>query len=484
MGMMTENSADTLQKYDLEVERTFLGSLLINPALAVPLVLETPSNVLYGLTHQRLFDVIKELWNEGLDIDVMTVIERASRHAYLDVTPALVTGLLTIVPSSMNILSYLEILYTLYKKRQLMETVTETISTMNTWRNQSDVDTVIYRMIDGLQGIQTGQQAINTAEAGAMAVLSKATYYATNQIAPGQVRGINTGWGPLNTFTSGLLGGYVYYVLGVEHSGKTWVLLNMLNRACQMTYTDGVWKPGAKALMFSLEMDAKVDADPQRSTLWDRLICMRAGIDITTFRSGNYTNQQIQNIERAADEVSTWDLTIYDNVFDYTGIAATCQRKKVQTGLDVVFIDYLGLIEDNTKDGDRRGSENRNLQLGNLTRSLKRLAGNLNVPVVIPHQVSSKAISDRTNHMPQPQDGYATGHLGQDADLIMTIYVPAMYKQDTQPENDARGTPGKVMYYKVAKNRITGSMGSGALWFEDNGRLTDYIDPRYVASSR
>lgn len=232
---------------------------------------------------------------------------------------------------------------------------------------------------------------------------------------------ILSGWNSLDKRVGAFLGGDFGIIAGAPGMGKTCTMLNMVQ---QMDKRD------TKVLLFSLEMKL-----PQ---LQNRLISAKTQIPSSKFRLFNMTPQEVKRYEAYSDseELKNSNIVVCDD-FEMTlnDIESTIQR----TAPDVVFIDYLGLIKSTI-----RGSEYE--QLNDISRGLKMLAGQLNIPIFALHQLS-RDIAKRENKEPIMADLRGSGHLEQDADFVFFVHRPAYFDPKLNP---------KELKFIIGKSRHTG----------------------------
>jgi replicative DNA helicase len=401
----------------------------------------------YNADHRTLFRVMSDVWGETDDVDAVTILERLDNRGHDRLTRSLNTYM-TFHPFG-HIDQYLEIIKDRAARRRIIEGMGSLA------QNLHDTETPLGQVID--EGVQVFEQQAPVpereyqAEDGARAVLAKAHEYYSNPLSYGETRGINTGWTDLNVALGGWKRGYVYYVLGMQHSGKTWFCLNAAMNICER---------GGSAAVFSMEMNADTDDDPQKVTLWERVVLAQAQIDYRTYQSGHLSDDQYNRLLAAGDEVATWDLTMYDDVRTLAGMESAVRRLQRDRRLDLAVADYLGLIE------QYRDYRSRNEEIGGLTSGLNRLGHRTQVPWLVPHQVSDKAIASRNNKRIQASDGYESGHLSKDAAVILGIYREDLWNPDAVPG---------LYEIDVLKDRIGGAGGASVdLLFTPHGRIRTY----------
>ena len=464
---MPVSTPDTTVPYAIEAEENALGCLLLDPRRACPIVFALPEAAFYQAKHRMIYAAIKRLYDQSMDIDLTTVQEQLAATGELEAIGSIVyiAELVQTVASSANVRSYVAIIRRTWKQRQMLDVASSVAQAAYACPDESAVNTAISRHINLLRELEIGAANGNEAARGAYAVLEKALYYQEHPLQPGEVRGIDTGYPDLNLATGGLLRGNVYYLLAVEHSGKTFMCLNLLNNICQN---------GGRAVMFSLEMSASTSSTGyQEATLWERLVLMNARVDVQRYRAGVLTREEQERMATAANTLSTYNFTIYDDLSRLDDIVATVYQEQQRREIDLCCIDYLKLI---ALDRSQR-TDSPNVNLSIVTSALKSLARESTVPLFVPHQVSSKAIAQRSNKRPLLSDGYFTGDLGQDADVVLSWYREDLYWsiEEQQANRDRRGVPVEV---HVLKDRPSGGTKNFVeLFFEKTGRLQPLVRP-------
>lgn len=257
----------------------------------------------------------------------------------------------------------------------------------------------------------------------------------------GGIRGISTGYKNLDYMIGGL--SYKDFILLAARPsmGKTSFALNIaLNVALRKK---------EKVAFFNLEMS--------KEHVLERALSICSGISCDHIKHSTLTDKQWLDIINTTDSLSSCPLHIYDSIFMLKDIKHECKKLKLQKGLDLVIIDYLQLIDSGEK------SENRSIDVGKISRSLKLLAKELDVTVIALSQLS-RAPEARLNHRPLLSDLRESGNLEQDADVVMFLYRDSYYNKDSQEKN--------IIENIISKNR-NGKVGTVKLkWQEDLQRIS------------
>ena len=267
----------------------------------------------------------------------------------------------------------------------------------------------------------------------------------------GKLSGITTGFTDLDRLTSGLQRSDLIIVAGRPSMGKTAFALNVAQNAALK---------GATICIFSLEMS--------REQLVRRMLCANAGVDMQRVNTGNTTDADLIELSTALADLSATNIYIDDTAgVSVAEIRSRCRKQKSRGGLDLIVIDYLQLMK------TAGNSDNRATEISDVTRSLKILARELNVPIILLSQLSRGPESRTSNgHRPIMADLRESGAIEQDADVIMLLYRPAVYAEagDVEAEND------NTMEVIVAKHRNGPTDTVYLSWLEQYTKFTDRSD--------
>ena len=421
--------------YHIESEEAVLGCFLIDPAYALSYASELHPEHFYLQKHRWIYESIVRI-AESARVDFLTLTSDLEQRNLLEAVGGVtyISQLINAVPSAIGIESYISIIVKAAHHRGLIG-VAEDIARMA--YAEEDVDTIIDVSTGKLRKYGLGSNSAKTAKDGAEYVLGKAEYYRQNPLRKGEVRGIDTGWLDTNFNTGGWQRGYTTYWLGLPHVGKTWTMLNVVANVCRL---------GGSAGLFSLEMSADTDIEQyDKTSLWERLVLSRAGVTLNAYRDGSLRPEEYDKLNEVADAISRWNLWIEDSVYKFGQIASTVHKHNRECKLDVVAIDYLKLIEYESD------ASTENDKMGELCKALKRLSSSADVSLHVPQQISDKKIAARGDKRPQLSDAYNTGHLSQDADVVLGLY---------RPDNDPN-----CMQVEILKDRPSGNTGNGWNWY-------------------
>jgi len=426
----------TLEKdvpHSVEAERSVLGAILIeNTAInrAQEILAEGD---FYRDPHRRIFKVMAALSERATAIDPVTVKEELVRSGDLEAVggPAYIASLLDGVPHSSNIEHYAKIVREKAVLRRLIDAGGEIVKTA--YEASRDVDEILDQSERLVFEIAQDQMRTGFLPMRAIADQSLKTIERLSEHRE-LVTGLATGFPTLNEMTSGLQPSDLVVIAARPGMGKTSFALNIAQHAAREGKSIGV---------FSLEMS--------REQLFLRLLTGQARIDAHRMRTGRLGRDEWARLTAAFGELAGMPIFIDDTAG--TGVLemrAKSRRLKLEHGLDLLIVDYLQLMR------GRGRAENRNLEISEISRSLKELAKELRLPVIAISQLSRAPEQRGNDRRPQLSDLRESGAIEQDADLVMFIYREEVYK----PTEENRGRAQII----IAKQR-NGPIGNLDLAF-------------------
>jgi replicative DNA helicase len=413
-------AAERTLPHNLEAERSVLGAILVhNDAfnLAVQVV---DSADFYRDAHRRIFERMIALNERNQAIDFVTLKEELSRNGELDEVggPAYVASLADGVPRATNVEYYSRIVKEKATLRNLIYAASKIVTNAYEADQESDLihdeaESAIFSVAD------------DRLKAGfvAMRDLVKDSFPKIELLFEQKklITGVPTGFADMDEMTRGLQAGDLIIVAARPSMGKTSLVLNIAQYvAAQPEHTVG---------FFSLEMS--------KESLFLRLLTSEAQIDSHRLMSGAIGQKDYGRISHALETMSAMKLYIDDTAnIGVLEMRAKSRRLKSEHGLSLLVVDYIQLMT------GRGRFENRTLELASISRSLKGLAKELSVPIVVLSQLS-RAPEARSDHRPQLSDLRESGALEQDADLVVLIYRDDVYNKD--PNNPDAGTAELIL---------------------------------------
>ena len=404
-------AAERSLPHNLEAERCVLGSILINNStfnVAAELV---KADDFYRDAHRRVFNKIIGLSERGQAIDLVTLREELERTGDLEKIggPAYISALADGVPRSTNVAHYAQIVKEKSTLRNLIHSANKIVS--NAYAAEDDADDVLDRAQREIFAI--AEDRIHSGFVS-MEELVKDGFETVERIQAqkGLVTGVPTGFADIDRMTAGLQPADLVIVAARPSMGKTAFALNIgLHVGTAGERTAGI---------FSLEM--------AKEQIFMRMLTAEANVDAHRLRTGMLSDTDWSSLSDALGRLGQARIFVDDT----PGISVLEMRAKSRLlkethGLDLVIIDYIQLMQ------GRGRFENRTQEIASISRSLKGLAKELNVPVVALSQLS-RAPEARADRRPQLSDLRESGALEQDADVVMFIFREEMY--DQKPEND------------------------------------------------
>lgn len=411
---MEEALMKRILPHSTEAEQSVIGSMIMSRDAIIEASEIITGADFYQQQYGIVFEAMIELNDEGKAVDLVTLQERLKEK---DLPPEIssmefVRDLLSAVPTSANVKYYAEIVAEKSMLRKLIKT-TEEISNacyLGKEKTQDILETTEKKIFDLVQN--RGSQEFVPIRQVVLNAIEKIEKASRNQ---GSVTGIPTGFIDLDYKTSGFQPSDLILVAARPSMGKTAFALNI---AQYMAFRNDV-----TAAIFSLEMS--------KEQLVNRLLALESKVDSQNIRTGNLEDEEWAKLIEGANIIGNSHLIIDDKPgISISELRSKCRKYKMEHNLGIIFIDYLQLMT-----GSGR-SESRQQEISEISRSLKALARELNVPVVALSQLS-RAVEQRPDHRPMLSDLRESGAIEQDADVVMFIYRDDYYNKDSENKNIA-----------------------------------------------
>ena len=408
--------AERTLPHNLEAERSVLGAILLhNDAfnLAAEVI---DSRDFFRDAHRRIFDKMVTLVERGDPIDLVTLKEELGRSAELEEVggPAYIAALVDGVPRSTNVEHYARIVKEKSTLRHLIFSANKIVADAYEAEEEADVildsaERAIFSIAD--DKIRDGFVSIGALAQSSLETIEK--LHARKEL----ITGVPTGFVDLDEMTSGLQASDLIIVAARPSMGKTSLVLNIAQHV-------GI-RTGMTVGLFSLEMS--------KEQLFLRMLTAEARIDAHRLRGGFLGERDWGRLSEAIGTLSETKIFVDDTPsIGVLEMRAKCRRLASEHGLHLVIVDYIQLMQGRGK------FENRTLELGAISRSLKGLAKELRVPIVVLSQLS-RAPEARSDHRPQLSDLRESGALEQDADVVVFIYREDQYADRSQPATESQG---------------------------------------------
>ena len=399
----------------LEAEQSVIGSMIMDREAIIAASEILLKEDFYHQQYGVLFEAMVELFNEGQPADLVTLQNRLKEK---DVPPEVssleyVRDLVAAVPTSSNVKYYAQIVKEKAVLRKLIK-VTENIENECYLGKESlevileDTEKKVFELLQNRGGgdyVPIKQVVINTLEKIELASKTK-----------GNVTGIATGFVDLDYKMAGLQPSDLILVAARPSMGKTAFVLNIAQYVA--------FHSNLTAAIFSLEMS--------KEQLVNRMFSLESRVDAQVLRSGNLADSDWEKLIEAAGVIGASNLIIDDTPgISISELRSKCRKYKLEHDLKLVIIDYLQLMS-----GSGRSTDSRQQEISDISRSLKALARELNVPVIALSQLS-RAVEQRPDHRPMLSDLRESGAIEQDADVVMFIYRDDYYNKDSENKNIA-----------------------------------------------
>ena len=400
--------------HSVEAEQSVIGSMIMDRDAIMTASEVITSEDFYQSQYGVLFDAMLELYNEGKPVDLVTLQERLREK---DVPPEIsslefVRDLLDAVPTSANVRHYATIVQEKSMLRKLIKVNEDIANTCYLAREKTEdiFEETEKKIFDLLQYRSTGDFVpIKQVVLNALDKIEKAS---KNK---GTVTGIPTGFIDLDYKTSGFQPSDLILIAARPSMGKTAFVLNVAQHMA--------FKEGKTVAIFSLEMS--------KEQLVNRLFSLESKVDSQALRTGNLTDEDWAKLIEGAAVVGKSNLIIDDTPgISIAELRSKCRKFKLEHDLGIIIIDYLQLMSGG------KHSESRQQEISEISRSLKAVSRELNVPVVALSQLS-RAVEQRPDHRPMLSDLRESGAIEQDADVVMFLYRDDYYNKDTDKKNIA-----------------------------------------------
>jgi replicative DNA helicase len=426
---MEENSIRRIQPHSTDAEKAVIGSMLMDRDAITDvndiLTKEDFYNAQYGI----LFEAMIELFNEGMDVDIITLTERLKAKNVPDEISSLsfVGEIVSSVPTSANAKRYAKIIQDKSVLRKLIK-ITDDVS-KDCYLASDEVEDILEsaeQSVFKLVQSRNRSEEYTPMKKIVVDVIGDIEEASRNK---GRINGIPTGFIDLDNMLTGMHGGELILIAARPAMGKTALVLNIAHHVAV--------RQNVPVAMFSLEMS--------ESQLGARMLALDSMVDAQALRTGDLNEDDWDKIIESTEIMAKAPIFVVDNSgITIPELRSECRKLKQTQDIGLIIIDYLQLMNSN------RPVESRQQFISDVSRSLKVLARELNVPVIALSQLN-RAVDTRPDHKPVLADLRESGAIEQDADVVMFIYRDEVYNKETEK-------PG-IAEIIVAKQR-SGSTGS------------------------
>ena len=439
-----------LMPQNIEAEEAILGAILVNPGCLIKVVEYIKPESFYKPAHKYVYEAMLQLFNANERIDIVTVSDILDFNQKLEIIGgrAFVNDLSYKTITTTNVEYYAKLVQEKAMKRALINAGSEIVSTGYDSTTISESLEYAERLVFDL-----AQQKVSSSLTPVKdIVLESYKKIEERYNNKGELVGIDTGFYDLNAMTSGLHKSDLIILAARPAMGKTAFALNI---------AQNVALRAKKAVaIFSLEMS--------KDQLMQRMLCSEAEIDSQRLKTGNMQAKDWEKLINAMNAFAEAPIYIDDTAgCTITDLRAKCRRLAMaEKDLGLIVIDYLQLMEGS-------GREDRMQQVSAISRGLKVLARELNVPIISLSQLS-RAVESRNDKRPMLSDLRESGSIEQDADIVMFIYRDEYYNK-TEEEDDAQKAANKGMAEVIIAKHRNGAVGTVELLFQAN--ITKFKNP-------
>ncbi len=449
----TTSLSSTATPHNREAEEAVVGAVLINPEAYFDLAQFLRADDFYIVRHRWIWEAFTRLHEKRIPLDLLTISEELENAGQLLEIggPAYLTALLNQVPTSLHAEAYGRMVEAAAIRRRLLTSANQ-IATL-AYNEQESVENVIEESEKAIFNVS--ERRLRKDMQPISSVLSD-YYDRVSELArrPEDIFGVPTGFIDLDRMLTGLQPSDLVIIAGRPGQGKSGFLLSAAKNAALLHKKH--------VAIFSLEMS--------NEQVVQRLLAQETGIDSQRLRNGKLREEEWPLLTHAVEVLGDTQIYLDDTpAITPLSLRTKCRRLHMEYGLDLVILDYIQLMG-----GDVR-NENRVQEVSYISRNLKVLARELNVPVLAAAQLS-RAVEQRTDKRPVLSDLRESGSIEQDADIVMFIYRPDQYEKDTEKNNMA-----EIM---IAKHR-NGPTGSVELIFLSHlAKFVDAAPPRTIDLQR
>ncbi|MBQ9608653.1 MAG: replicative DNA helicase [Lachnospiraceae bacterium] len=442
---MDDNSIRRIQPHNNEAEQAVIGAILMDRDVISEISDKLSRADFYNAQYGIIYEAMNELYNEGREIDVITLSDRLKTKDVPEEISSLenLSNIVAAVPVSAKAKDYAEIIVDDSILRRLIK-LNEDI-TKECYLSKESVDVIlneaeqnIFRLVQNRNGTGKFKETRDII----VEVLEDIEKAARNQ---GQITGLSTGFRDLDNLLTGMNGGELILVAARPAMGKTAFVLNIVHYLSVMKNIPSV--------IFSLEMS--------RKQLMSRIIAMDAMVDSKALKLGTLNDDEWDKVIESANVLSRAPIYIEaDYAVTMSDLRSRCRYHKQNNGVQLIVLDYLQLMS------TTKNVESRQQFISDISRSLKNLSIELDVPIIALSQLS-RGVDSRPDHKPVLSDLRESGAIEQDADVVMFIYRDEYYNPETT-------TKPQTAEINIAKHR-NGEVGSVDLrWI---GKYTKFADP-------
>jgi replicative DNA helicase len=400
--------------HDAAAEQAIIGSMLIDPACVPDVINKVRAEEFYIQTNREIFETIFAMFSFGKEIDPVTVMDQMKvRGVFREATTQqYLMEVMNLTPTAANVLKYAAIVRDQALLRNLQKAADEIQSLVA--EGTGEADTVLEAAERKIYALRQGRN-VGGLQPVSMVIQRVYTALSDAAVNGGGIPGLSTGMPDLDQVTMGLKKGELILIAARPGQGKTSMALNLARYIGEHS--------GQTVAVFSLEMS--------REELVQRLLSSAAMVDGKKLAMGRLSPAEWDRVVAAASQLSKTDIRVDDNsTLSVADMNAQCRRLG---NLGLVVIDYLQLMQ-SSGSGHSYASESRTQAVSDMSRMLKIMAKELNVPVICLSQLN-RANEGRTNKRPMLSDLRESGSIEQDADIVIALYRDGYYNKEAENPN-------------------------------------------------
>lgn len=449
----TNNLISKVPPQNTDAEASLLGAILIDAEAVVKIADLVIPDDFYDERHKRIYESVLQLYEKRSPIDVLTLSDSLKASGFLDMIggPAYLTELTNFVPTATHVEQYAEIVSQKSLRRRLIKASQDIVGLG--YDEQQSLQDLVEQAESKL--FEVSQRHVKQDISSIETILGE-SFDRLDELHKdkGKIRGVPTGFRDLDNILAGLQKADLFILAARPSMGKTAFSLNLAHNAAL--------KSDEAVLFFSLEMS--------KEQLVDRMLSMESGVDAWALRTGNLTDADFDKIGHAMGTLS--EAKIY--IDDTPGITVSELRTKARREahlhpVGLIIVDYLQLMSGGARFG---GDGNRVQEISEISRGLKGVARELNVPVIALSQLS-RSVESRNPQIPQLADLRESGSIEQDADVVAFIYREEYYNPETDRKN--------ITDIFIKKHR-NGPTGAVELYFDREKQRFRSVDKRHAAT--
>lgn len=433
-----------------DAEASLLGAVLIDSDAIVKIADQLDQDDFYDERHQRIYEAIKQLYDRHSPIDVLTLTDQLKNNGLLDMIggASYLSELTNYVPTAAHIEQYAGIVSQKALRRKLIKSSQAIVSlgydeTKNLQELIEEAESQLFQTSERY----VGQNIVSLEE-----ILGD-SFERLDELHKdkGKIRGVPTGFRDLDNMLAGLQRSDLFILAARPSMGKSALALNLAHNIAT--------KAGEAVLFFSLEMS--------KEQMVDRLLAMESGVDAWNLRTGNLSDSDFEKIGQAMGTLSEAQMFFDDTPgITISDLRTKARREAHRRPIGLIIVDYLQLMSG----GGRYGADgNRVQEISEISRGLKGIARELNVPLMALSQLS-RSVESRSPQIPQLADLRESGSIEQDADVVAFIYREDYYN----PESDRKG----IVDIQIKKHR-NGPTGNVEIYFDRQRQRFRSIDKRH-----